>query len=84
MTARSRHQLVICLGEGSEGRKVKEILSKVAKRDGLQLSVWARQVLLEAAGAGERLDFVRRPEFEALAKRVRGLEDRAAFREGVS
>ena len=56
---RSRYQIVIALGEGTEGARRRTLIERAAKRDGyeskslkrrLNLSAWARDVLLAKAG----------------------------------
>ena len=46
---RDRYQLVIALGEGLEGQRRREWIEAAAA--GRSLSCWARDTLLEAAGA---------------------------------
>jgi hypothetical protein len=66
VTERDRSQLVIALGASADGRSVRKALDEAAKACGKQVSVWAREVLLAAAG---------RP---SLDRRVDKLEDRMA------
>ena len=47
---RERFQLVISLGEGAEGQRLRELLDRAAERKGRPVSVWARELLLAAAG----------------------------------
>ena len=50
MVERERSQLVIALGEGAEGQRLREVLDRAAERTGKPVSVWARETLLAAAG----------------------------------
>lgn len=50
MVERERSQLVVALGEGPEGRRLREVLDRAADRAGKPLSAWARETLLAAAG----------------------------------
>jgi hypothetical protein len=47
---RERSQLVIALGEGPEGQRLREVLDRAAERAGKPVSVWARETLFVAAG----------------------------------
>jgi hypothetical protein len=47
---RDRYQIVVALGEGADGKRVKALLSKAAERAGQSPSTWARERLLVAAG----------------------------------
>jgi len=47
---RERFQLVIGLGEGPEGQRLREVLDRAAERSGKPVTVWARETLLAAAG----------------------------------
>lgn len=47
---RERYQLVISLGEGAEGQRLRGVLDAAAERTGKPISAWARHVLLTAAG----------------------------------
>lgn len=47
---RDRAQLVIALGEGAEGQRMREVLDRAAERAGKPVSVWARETLMVAAG----------------------------------
>jgi hypothetical protein len=47
---RDRNQVVVALGDGKEGQRVKALLAKAAERAGQSLSSWARERLLVAAG----------------------------------
>jgi hypothetical protein len=48
---RQRAQLVIALGEGASGQEIRAVLDRAAAGVGKPVSVWARDVLLRAAGA---------------------------------
>ncbi len=50
MVERERFQLVIALGEGAEGQRLREVLNSAAERTGKPVSVWARETLFSAAG----------------------------------
>lgn len=50
MAERERSQLVIALGEGPEGQRLREVLDRAAERTGKPVSAWARETLLAAAG----------------------------------
>jgi hypothetical protein len=52
MNDRERSQLVISLGEGQEGLRLREALDRAAKALGKPVSAWARETLLAAAGEG--------------------------------
>ena len=45
-----RSQLVIALGEGPEGHRLREVLGRAADRAGKPVTFWARQILFVAAG----------------------------------
>jgi len=47
---RERFQLVVGLGEGVEGQRLREVLDRAAERSGKPVTVWARETLLKAAG----------------------------------
>lgn len=49
---RERSQLVIGLGEGAEGQRLREALDRAARAAGKPITVWARETLLSAAGNG--------------------------------
>jgi hypothetical protein len=53
---RERSQLVVALGEGAEGQRLKDALDQAAQRAGKTTSAWAREILMTAAGVGEALD----------------------------
>ena len=50
MVERERSQLVVALGEGPEGQRLREVLDRAAERTGKPVSAWARETLLVAAG----------------------------------
>lgn len=50
MVERERHQLVVSLGEGPEGQRLREVVDRAAQRAGKPITVWARETLLAAAG----------------------------------
>ena len=50
MNDRERSQLVIALGEGQDGKRVRDALDRAAEATGKPVSTWARDVLLIAAG----------------------------------
>jgi hypothetical protein len=47
---RERYQLVVALGEGADGQRLREVLDRAAERAGKPVTVWARETLLTAAG----------------------------------
>jgi len=47
---RERYQLVVSLGEGAEGQRLREVVDRAAERVGKPVTVWARETLLTAAG----------------------------------
>lgn len=49
--ARERHQLVIALGEGQDGKNVRDLLDGAAAAAGKPVSVWARELLLREVDA---------------------------------
>lgn len=52
MAERERHQLVVGLGEGEDGREHREALDRAALDANKPVTVWAREILLTAAGSG--------------------------------
>lgn len=64
---RDRHQLVIALGEGAEGRRRREMIEAAAV--GQTLSSWALRALLDAAGAPVEGP-VQRSELAKVSERV--------------
>lgn len=52
MNDRERSQLVIALGEGQDGQRVREALDRAAAAVGKPVGTWARETLLVAAGEG--------------------------------
>lgn len=53
MGERERIQLVLALGEGAEGQRLREVLDQAASRAGKVVSAWAKEILFEAAGASK-------------------------------
>ena len=47
---RERYQLVVALGEGAEGQRLREVVDRAAERAGKPVTAWARETLLTAAG----------------------------------
>jgi len=47
---RERYQLMIGLGEGAEGKRLRGVFDRVAERMGRPVTVWAREILLTAVG----------------------------------
>ena len=47
---RERYQLVVALGEGVEGQRLREVVDRAAERAAKPVTVWAREILLTAAG----------------------------------
>lgn len=47
--SRERSQMVIALGEGDKGLKLKSFLERAAAHSGKPVSVWAREALMQAA-----------------------------------
>lgn len=52
MVERERYQLVIGLGEGDEGKQNRSALDSAAADAKKPVTVWARELLLSAAGSG--------------------------------
>jgi hypothetical protein len=71
---RHRVQLVISLGEGFVGKISRQHLERAAKREHLLVSVWARNVLLNAAGVPTPMDEVHR-RLTDLEKRIEMIEN---------
>lgn len=49
MKKRNRIQLVISLGEGDEGKCLREFLDRAAERAGKPITIWARERLIVEA-----------------------------------
>lgn len=73
---RDRAQIVISLGEGADGQQLRSVYERAAKRAGVSLSEWARDVLSEAAGVPERVS--ERAFLIKLGLRVSELEQQVA------
>lgn len=63
---RKRSQLVISLGEGKKGEALRALFDRAAMQAGEPITVWARRMLLAAAGGKTEL---------SLAERVERLEE---------
>lgn len=74
---RDRHQLVIHLGEGVRGLRLRKEMAREAKRAGMMISVWAREVLMTALGETDLeshpLDSSR---ISVLERKVREIQER--------
>lgn len=77
--SRERHQLVIALGEGAQGRAIRQLFDEHAEKAGLPVTTWARRLLQRHCGEAVQ-EVVARSEMEALAARVQALEDALAGR----
>jgi len=53
MAGRERFQLVVSLGEGADGQRLREVIDRAAEKTGKPVTVWAREILLTAAGDSE-------------------------------
>jgi hypothetical protein len=73
LTNRHRTQLVVSLGEGEPGARQRALLDAAATKAGLKVTVWARRILLHAAGHTPE-EAPTRSELDALQKRVSQLE----------
>lgn len=72
---RDRHHLVIPLGEGPAGARLKKAIVAYAREHGLRPATWARSVLADQIGLPPSGPPTR-PELEALEKRLAALEQR--------
>ena len=72
MTERS--QIVVSLGVGDEGLSLRKQLDEAARRRGMPVTTWARE-MLKAAAENTPEPGSRHADIHALEKRVKTLED---------
>lgn len=81
---RARSQLVVSLGQGDEGASFRTAIDAAAREAKLPVTVWARRLLIEAAGAGwASSEPPSRREFSELVQRVAELEGMEAVHRGL-